>query len=171
MNGGTNNANNPLSYTIEDSVTLLNPSRTGYGFTGWFDESNNKVTGISVGSHGDRTFTARWNINTYTVTFKNYDGTILETQTVDYGATVVYGGATPTRPATAQYTYYWTGWDKPLTNITSNLTITATFSSTVNKYTITWKNYDGTVLKTDSLAYGSTPTYTGDTPTRPHTSG
>ena len=167
MNGGTNNSSNPSSYTVEDSVTLLNPSRTGYGFTGWYDESNNKVTGISVGSHGDRTFTAQWTINTYTVTFKNYDGTTLDTQTVDHGSSVTYGGVTPTKPATAQYTYSWSGWDKPLTNITGNTTITATFSSTVNKYTITWKNYDGTTLKTDSVAYGNTPSYSGATPTKP----
>ena len=51
------------------------------------------------------------------ITFKNYDGTVLDTQTVDHGSSVTYGGATPTRPATAQYTYSWTGWDKPLTNI------------------------------------------------------
>ena len=169
MNGGTNNSSNPSSYTVEDSVTLLNPSRTGYGFTGWYDESNNKVTGISVGSHGDRTFTAKWNINTYTVTFKNYDGTVLDTQTVDHGSTAIYGGATPTRPATAQYTYSWTGWDKSLSNITSNTTVTATYSSTVNKYTITWKNYDGSTLKTDSVAYGNTPSYSGTTPTKPST--
>lgn len=167
LNGGTNNANNPTSYTVEDAVSLYNPTRMGYGFTGWYDESDNKVSGISVGSHGDRTFTAHWNINTYIVTFKNYDGTVLDTQTVEHGSSVTYGGATPTRLATVQYTYSWTGWDKSLTNITSDTTITATYSSTVNKYTITWKNYDGTTLKTDSVAYGSTPSYSGATPTKP----
>jgi hypothetical protein len=45
-------------------------------------------------------------------------------------------------------------------------TYIAQFSSAINSYTITWENYDGTVLETDSVAYGSTPTYDGATPTR-----
>ena len=35
-------------------------------------------------------------------------------------------------------------------------------------YTITWKNYDGSVLEIDTnVAYNSTPSYDGVTPTRP----
>ena len=35
-------------------------------------------------------------------------------------------------------------------------------------YTITWKNYDGATLKTDTGVYeGTTPSYTGETPTKP----
>lgn len=33
-------------------------------------------------------------------------------------------------------------------------------------YTITWKNYDGSTLKTEQVTYGDTPAYTGATPTR-----
>ena len=31
-------------------------------------------------------------------------------------------------------------------------------------YTVTWKNYDDSVLKTDTVEYGTVPTYTGETP-------
>ena len=34
-------------------------------------------------------------------------------------------------------------------------------------HTITWKNYDGTTLKTENVADGSVPAYNGETPTRP----
>lgn len=167
LNGGTNSSANPSSYTIEDSITFSNPSRTGYHFDGWFDDNNSQVTGISLGSTGNVKITAQWTINTYTVTFVNYNGSTLSTTTVDHGGTAVYNGATPTKPATAQYTYSWTGWDKPLTNITEDTVFTAQYSSTVNKYTITWKNYDGSTLKTDSISYGSMPSYSGATPTKP----
>ena len=32
-------------------------------------------------------------------------------------------------------------------------------------YNITWKNHDGATLKTESLEYGATPSYSGNTPT------
>ena len=166
LNGGTNNSQNPLSYTTEDVITFKDPSRTGYHFDGWFDNNGNQITGISKGSSGDITLNARWIINTYTVTFKNYNGTTLEIKQVNHGSSVTYTGATPTKPATAQYTYTFTGWDKSLSNITSDLVLTAQFGSTVNKYTIIWKNYDGSTLKIDSLVYGSIPSYSGVTPTK-----
>jgi hypothetical protein len=82
----------------------------------------------------------------YTITFKNYDDSVLSTQTVNEGSTVVYGGTTPTRPSSAQNTYTFTGWDKTLTNITSSFSTIAQYSPTINSYTITWQNHDGTVL-------------------------
>ena len=33
-------------------------------------------------------------------------------------------------------------------------------------YTVTWLNEDGTTLKTDTVAYGETPVYSGETPTK-----
>ena len=167
LNSGTNNPLNPSSYTIEDEITFSDPSRTGYHFDGWTDNNGSPITGIALGTTGPITINANWTINTYTVTFKNWNGTVLDTQYVNHGGTAVYGGDTPTKPATAQYTYTHNGWDKPLTNITGNTIITATFSSIVNNYTITWKNWDGSTLKTESLPYGSMPSYNGATPTRP----
>ncbi len=41
---------------------------------------------------------------------------------------------------------------------------TATYSSTVNKYLITFENYDGTELQRKEVSYGDTPVYTGATP-------
>jgi hypothetical protein len=101
----------------------------------------------------------------HTVTFKNYDESILLIQTVNQGVTAVYSGPTPTRESTAQYTYTFTGWDKSLTNITSSFTTIALYSETTNGYTITWENYDGTVLEIDTnVPYGTTPTFNGQTP-------
>lgn len=50
-------------------------------------------------------------------------------------------------------------------DITSNSNIPP-----IDKYTITWKNYDGTILAVDSeVPAGSLPTFLGPTPTRPAT--
>ncbi len=105
---------------------------------------------------------------TYKITWKNWDGTILETDTdVAYGSTPTYDGTTPTKDGSSQYSYTWTGWTPSVTSVTSDAIYTATFSSSINSYTITWKNWDGTILETDTdVAYGSTPTYDGAMPTK-----
>ena len=68
------NGNNPPSYT-EDSATIVldDPTRTGYSFKGWYDNENfvgNKITEIASGSTGNKTFWAKWEINTYTLHFE-----------------------------------------------------------------------------------------------------
>lgn len=81
MNGGTNNSTNPSTYNVLYGVSLKAPTRAGYTFTGWYDESGNKVTGINEGYNatfssaddlyaklakrttGNRTLTAHWSYN------------------------------------------------------------------------------------------------------------
>jgi len=130
-----------------------------YAFSGWREKTTtNRVV-----------YTAQYSttINKYTVTWKNHDGTVLETDTeVTYGTIPTYNGNTPVKEKDAQYTYSFNSWDKTISAVVGHITYTAKFSNTVNKYTITWKNYDGSILKTDSVAYGSKPSYMGTTPTK-----
>jgi uncharacterized repeat protein (TIGR02543 family) len=59
--GATNHASNPADYYVTTSpITLQKPSRPGYHFTKWTNNSNATVTGIPTGSIGDTTFTAQW---------------------------------------------------------------------------------------------------------------
>jgi len=118
------------------------PTREGYTFTGW-DIAFNKVT-------NDLTVTAEYTINSYTVTFAGWDGTVLKTQTVNQGSSAI----APTAPTRIGYTF--TGWDKTFNNVTSNLTVTARY--TIITYTVTFVDWDGTVLKTQTINHGSSAT-------------
>ena len=67
---------------------------------------------------------------TYTVTWKNYDGTTLETDTnVPYGTTPTYDGATPTHPSTTDHTYTFSWWSPSVSAIIKDTTYIATFSA------------------------------------------
>lgn len=77
----------------------------------------------------------------------------------------------PNKESTPQYNYTFYGWGASdggaadaniLKNITEDKTVYAIFTATVRYYTITYYDSDGiTVLHTESLAYGTTPTYIG----------
>lgn len=113
-----------------------------YTFAGWSPEVG-QVT-------GDQIYTATYTAakNQYTITFIDEDGTtVLDVQTVPYGETPIYGGEAPTKAADAQYTYAFNGWSPAIASVTGDATYTATYSSTVNKYTVTFVDEDGTVLK------------------------
>ena len=72
------------------------------------------------------------------ITFKNYDETVLQTiSDARLGDTPAYTEATPTKPADAQYTYTFDAWDPAIAEVTGNATYTATYTSTLNQYTLT----------------------------------
>ena len=173
MNGGTNPEINPLKYTYGQGVrSLVDPSKTGHTFKGWYTDPEFKTpigsVVVSDTDMGDKTFYARWDINKYTITWKNIGGAILETDVnVEYGTTPTYDGTTPTTEGTAEYSYSFDGWNPSVKKVDDDAEYTAKYKSTKNKYTVTWKNDNGTVLETDKeVEYGTTPTYDGTTPTK-----
>ncbi|MCF0108130.1 MAG: hypothetical protein HUJ59_03940 [Bacilli bacterium] len=104
----------------------------------------------------------------YTITFKNYDGSILETKSVKEG-TVPSCSITPTREEDETYKYTFKGWSPSLYAANKNQTYTATYTKTekpVTYYTITFKNYDGSILETKSVKEGTVPSC-GVIPTKP----
>ena len=72
LNGGENSAENPKTYTVEtETITLAEPTKTGYGFKGWYLEETfeTRVYTLEKGSHGDKKFYAKWGENTNTLKF------------------------------------------------------------------------------------------------------
>ena len=123
----------------EAATAPVPPTRIGYTFTGW-DQAFDSVT-------SNLTVTAQYRINTYRVSFVDYNGTSLKTQTVNWGA----AATAPDDPSRDGYTF--TGWDRTFGSVTSNMTVTAEY--TVNTYTVTFTDYDGTVLKTQVVDWNT----------------
>ena len=92
LDGGVNVGSNPLSYTVHDAVILSAPTKEGYTFLGWTG-SNGETPEQSVSfsaATGDKSYTAHWQINQYTITFDT-DGASLsaiDPITADYGTPV-----------------------------------------------------------------------------------
>lgn len=61
MNKGTNNKSNPTTYSAKD-ITLKNPTRKGYTFSGWYTDSKfkTKVTKIKASAKANVTLYAKW---------------------------------------------------------------------------------------------------------------
>ena len=107
--------------------------------------------------------------------YYNYDGSqLLYTETILDGGDGAWDGA-PSRTATAQYSFAFAGWstDQDATSAGANATravtadrnVYAAYSRTLRQYTVMWKNADNTVLRTDTLNYGATPSWGQSMPT------
>jgi len=112
LNSGTNNIANPATYTVNDSVSLANPTRTGYQFDAWYSDASmslaSKITGTAVplGSTGAKSFYAKWLANTLTVQFNaNLGSGTMTAQFLTYDATQALKSNTFERSG-----YTFNGW-------------------------------------------------------------
>ncbi|MCB9498231.1 MAG: hypothetical protein H6688_02085 [Erysipelotrichaceae bacterium] len=150
------------TYSGSTPIKNSDDERFEYTFSGW-DKS---LTNLNI----DTTFTAQYSTTEFVfTTFNNYDGTQLLRSKVKKGGNATYTGSTPTRSYSgSDKVYRFSGWDKSLFNLSVDTTFTAQFDL-LNLYTVTFKNYDGTVLQTVKVVHGDDAVYTGSTPYRSST--
>ena len=131
-----------------------------YTFIGWSPELS-MVT-------GHQSYYAQYEatLNQYEINFYNWDGTLLQSEWLNYGEWPNYYNSEPTREADAQYTYTFTGWSPQLDIVTSHQSYYAQYESTLNQYEINFYDWDGTLLQSSMMNYGEWPTYYNSEPTR-----
>lgn len=122
--------------TAPDTARLSPPE--GMHFAKW-DKDFSKVT-------EDIEVSAVYELNEYTVTFKNGE-TTLKTEMVKHG----FAATAPNVYDTA--TKKFVGWDKSFDNVTSDIIVNAKFET--KKFTLTFINFDGTSVYTEEVEYGA----------------
>ena len=149
----------PSTPTREDSTDTYI-----YEFSGWKNQQT-ETTGLAA-VKGDQTYVAQYTHHKkwFNIRFVDYNGTTLQTGPV-LRNTMPTPPANPTRESDAQYDYSFKAWSPTIVAATENATYTATYNMALRSYTVRFLNYDGTVLQTETLDYGTTPSYTGKTPT------
>ena len=109
-NGGTINNGNVTEYTYGVGATLpTDVTRTGYTFKGWYDNENltgSPVTAISNTETGNKEYWAKWEANTYTVTFDPNGGSVNPVAATTDSSGKLSSLPTPTRGGN----YRFDGW-------------------------------------------------------------
>ena len=108
-----------------------------------------------------------WVEKTFSITWKNWDGSIVQTAAengtlvnyyvVKYGTMAEFLGTNPTREATVDYTYDFTGWTPDLGPVTQDVTYTATYTQKERKYTIIFLNEGGSEIERQFLTHNEVP--------------
>ncbi|MCH8502368.1 MAG: InlB B-repeat-containing protein, partial [Aliidiomarina sp.] len=122
------------------------PSRMGYTFVGWDVAFDEVYSSFDV--------TAQYNINTFTVRFLDWDGSVLSTQTVDWN-TAATAPASPTRDG-----HTFTSWDVGFAAVTSNLDVTAQYD--INTFTVRFLDWDDSVIATETVNWNEGATAPAD---------
>ena len=133
----------PPTNTDKDSTVQYD-----YSFTGW------DVDYTYVSS--DLTVTAVYEsvIREYTVNFYDYDGTLIDSQEIEYGSSA-QAPTEPSRSDTALATYEFSGWNNAFTNVTQNINVTAQYTQTSKTYIVSFYDYDGTLIEEQNVISGT----------------
>ncbi len=153
-NGTVTKNPNQATYDSNTTVQLTAIPATGYHFTSWSGDLTGSTNPASVTMDVNKTITANFAINTYTLTVTATNGTVTKNpdQATYDSAAVVQLIATP---ATG---YHFTSWSGDLTGSTNpatvtmnaNKTITANFA--INTYALTVNATNGSVTKNPNQA-------------------
>ena len=156
-----------VNYGEVPTYTGVTPTRESdaqytYTFTGWWSPELSMVTGTA-------NYYAQYDatLNQYEINFYDWDGTLLQSNMVNYGELPTYYNSDPWRESDAQYTYTFSGWSPELDMVTSHQSYYAQYETMLNQYEVTFYDWNGIVLQSSWYYYNEMPEYVGETPTRP----
>ena len=133
----------------------------GWQFSRWADGETKDQRAVTM--NADITLKAVFTgipvAKTFTVTFVDWDDTVIKTETVSEGG----AANAPDDPVREGYTFI--GWDGFFNEVNADITLKAEYE--INYYNVTFKNWDGTVVFSQAVAWGTG----ADTPKSPYREG
>jgi len=124
-------------------ITAPTVAKEGYTFGGW------EADVPSTMPAKDTTFTAKWTVNQYTITFNTDGGNKIAPITQDFG-TAVEAPDDPTREG-----YTFAGWDGEIPVIMPAKDTTFTAKWTINSHVLTFKKNETEVFSSENVVYGT----------------
>lgn len=121
-----------------EEPTKASTAQYNYVFAGWGDE----IAAVS----GDKDYQAVFTpvLRKYNVVFKDYDGSIIDSGSYDYGTSLSdIMPANPTRANEGCTAYTFNNWGRPVpATVNGELEFTASYTSSIIQYTITVESED-----------------------------
>lgn len=151
----------------DDEISILFtsvPEREGYVFGGWYFDNGiwelpadyNSVIEAEDGT----VLYARWldMDEVVKVTFYDWsDSLIIYSAYFPIGSDLNGYVSASDKPSDEMYDYYFSGWDKPLSNVTEDIEVRPVYESVVRTFTVVF-NVDGVTVKTEEVEYGKAAT-------------
>jgi hypothetical protein len=125
--------------TCEDTYTYMFTPETGYKI------ADVLVNGVSVGAlnyytlsevTADQSIEVKFERLSYTITWQNWDGTVILAENYYYGDMPAYSGEAPTKPGEGIYFYDFVGWDQGIKPVKSDAVYTALFTQRMREYSV-----------------------------------
>ncbi len=142
-----------VKYHYGDTImAIADPERESdetytYTFLSW-----NKALGTCT---GNASFTAQYEPTfiTYTIVFKDHDGSVINRKTYHFGDTIVIP-ENPVRVSDDTYSYTFKNWGIISTFCNGNKEYTAVYNAEYIDYTVIFKDYDGSELSSRTYHFG-----------------
>jgi len=148
----------PITQNYNTTITQpTDPTKLGHSFGGWYSDSSYTTTYSfpSTMPATNVTVYAKWNVNSYTISFEENGGSTVNNITQNYGETI----SIPANPTLTGYTFK--GWhtdvecseayEFPSTMPAGNITLYAKWE--INKYTVSFNSNGGDVVEAMTINY------------------
>lgn len=119
------------------------PEVEGYKFAGWSDT-------LEVMPTKDVKISVRYTVGSYTITYNDYNNQLIESHTINFRSKV------PTIAEPKRDGYHFVGWDVEIPEYMPAKNIVAVAEYEINKHLLTFKDYDKSDIKKDSVEFKST---------------
>lgn len=151
--GGTSVEYQTVLYE-DQAVKPQNPEKTGYTFSGWFEDSTltDEWNFASDSVMDETTLYAKWTANPQTIQFDTDGGSAVSDLTVDYDAEITQ----PADPTKAGHTFKgWqfesAVWDFDKDVVKGDMTLTAKWE--INEYTLSFNSNEGSAVENQKVIY------------------